>query len=140
LDASYRKWLEASCECEFHRNGASVEMCVEARLNEDGSSACEREAVSHPEAADALNCASEGWLLAAECVEEGPCDIDHWDGCLDEYIEYTRDCEWPVAVENELDACPAPESFECVGGGSVDIDALCDAVEDCEDGSDEIPC
>lgn len=140
FEANYRKYVEASCECEFRNEGFSPELCVDAYLELDKNTSCERNAVSRPEAADTLACASEGWLIAADCVAEGPCDIEHWDGCLDKYIEHTRDCEWPDAVQEEFEACPRPESFECLGGGSVDIAVVCDYVDDCEDGSDEIPC
>lgn len=50
FEANYRKYVEASCECEFRNDGFSP--------------------------------------------------------CLDKYIEHTGDCEWPDAVQDELEACP----------------------------------
>jgi len=138
-ESSYRKYTEAICGCESAQNGASVAVCVEARLAESGVSECQRKALSHPDAAHTLDCETEATLIEVGCMKEAACDSALEIECMYDHEENTLGCELPDSVRDVMDAC-APEPFHCVGGGSVDIDAVCDLVEDCADGSDEVPC
>ena len=141
FDSSYREYIEASCSCEDYRNGASEEDCVEARFEESGTlTPCQEEILSRPEAADTVQCISEATLVEADCIAEDPCNSEHKEACYVDHDEATAGCGLPSSLSEDFEACPPRESFRCLDGGSVDIDVVCDLVNDCEDGSDEIPC
>lgn len=48
-------------------------------------------------------------------------------------------CEWKRAFVCEMPACPT-DNFHCSSGDCVQSGRICDGVEDCADGSDEISC
>lgn len=130
---SYRRQLEVTCACD------EEDLCVEARLADGGFDSCSREALDDPDAAPTLNCLIAATDRETECIKEDPCDLDHRDDCYLEWDHDAYDCpDLPDDVENDVDDCP--DLFECVSGETIRYDSVCDGAEDCDDGSDEVPC
>lgn len=126
--------------CECHDDPTySDSLCVDAREEELGWSECTLRLLDRAELSEYTQCLIDVQKSLNECERLAECDDNY---CYEDHEELIDSCIDVLSQEviDSTDKCPPEESFDCVGGGSVDEYLVCDSYEDCADGSDEAGC
>lgn len=113
------------------------------------ASACELEVFSSSEGQSITACYSEAVASFSTCIDSTACATDLLDTCLTTYLAGISGCEPSAAFQAELDTCgaggafgaePTTGGYTCADGTSIPSSWVCDGVEDCVGGEDEVGC
>lgn len=94
---------------------------------------------------DLIACMQTHFEARLDCVSQSACDETELLACVgedeDNWAAIEEHCgDVPAPIRTGIDACGGDAELMCANGDPYPVDARCDDVEDCADGTDELGC